>query len=256
MSTRANTKSAAPIMVAVLRRLNALKPLSPAQLQRLDALGDRIETAVAGETLQSDGGSPMRPSFILSGWACRQRLLSDGRRQIFSLLLPGDAVGFCVEPRPLSSAAVVALTKVALTTADSLTGGLIPPASPPSSAQDPWQFADHMRRSACLEEELLLDHVVRLGRQTAYERTAHLLLELHWRLSLIGQADDRAFAMPLTQEVLADFLGLSIVHVNRTLQQLRRERLIEMSGSHVVLLEAAQLAVIADYQPQVLPQTW
>jgi CRP-like cAMP-binding protein len=198
----------------------------------------------------------MRPSFILSGWACRQRLLSDGRRQIFSLLLPGDAVGFCVEPSPLSSAAVVALTKVALTTADSLTGGLIPPASSPSSAQDPWQFADHMRRSASLEDELLLDHVVRLGRQTAYERTAHLLLELHWRLSLIGQADGHRFAMPLTQEVLADFLGLSIVHVNRTLQQLRRERLIEMSGSHVVLLEAAQLAVIADYQPPVLPQTW
>jgi CRP-like cAMP-binding protein len=58
--------------------------------------------------------------------------------------------------------------------------------------------------------------------------------------------------MPLTQEVLADFLGLSIVHVNRTLQQLRRDRLIEISGSHVVLLDMAQLTVISDYQPPIL----
>jgi len=244
----------------VVRRLRALKPLTPAQAQRLEALGDRIETVAPGATLQSDGAVPMRPSFMLSGWACRMRLLPDGRRQIFSLLIPGDAIGFCVEPSPLSSAVVVALTKVALATPDwskgeSLMGGPDASASHPGGVHDPWGFADHMRRSACLEEGLLLDHVVRLGRQTAYERTAHLLLELHWRLSLIGEAVDRRFVMPLTQEILADFLGLSIVHVNRTLQQLRRERLIEMSGSHVVLLETAQLAVIADYQPQVLPQT-
>jgi DNA-binding transcriptional regulator LsrR (DeoR family) len=69
---------------------------------------------------------------------------------------------------------------------------------------------------------------------------------------LVGQADNRSFTMPLTQEVLADFLGLSIVHVNRTLQQLRRERLIEISSAHVVLLDTVQLAVIADYQPHLL----
>jgi CRP-like cAMP-binding protein len=246
----------------VLRRLNALKPLSARQLQRLEALGERLETAAPGEALQSDGVGPPRTGFILSGWACRMRLLPDGRRQIFSLLLPGDAIGFCVEPSPFSSAAVVALTKVVLAIpeglkpeglkGEALTGGVSPPAVPSNGAHDPWEFADHMRRSACLEEGLLLDHVVRLGRQTAYERTAHLLLELHGRLALVGQADERRFNMPLTQEVLADFLGLSIVHINRTLQQLRRDRLIEMSGSHVVLLAAPQLAVIADYQPQDL----
>jgi len=238
----------------VLRRLNALKALSPAQLNRLEVLGERTDVAAPGAMLQSEGG-PMRPSFILAGWACRQRLLTDGRRQIFSLLIPGDAVGFCVAPSPLSSASAVALTRVVIASAEPLTGGATASASHPSSAQDPSSFAEHMRRSACLEEGLLLDHIVRLGRQTAYERTAHLLLELHWRLALIGQADNRSFVMPLTQEVLADFLGLSIVHINRTLQQLRRERLIEMSSSHVVLIDAAQLAAIADYQPPLLSRT-
>jgi CRP-like cAMP-binding protein len=181
--------------------------------------------------------------------------LTDGRRQIFSLLIPGDAIGFCVEPSPISSASAVALTKVVIASGDLLTGGLNGSATYVGGAHDPSAFTDHMRRSACLEEGLLLDHVVRLGRQTAYERTAHLLLELHWRSALIGQADHRRFAMPLTQEVLADFLGLSIVHINRTLQQLRRERLIEMSSSHVMLIDAAQLAVIADYQPPALALT-
>jgi len=252
MPNRANLTSAASMTGVVFRRLSALKPLSPAQTQWVEALGERIETVAPGATLRSEGDGPRRPSFILSGWACRQRLLPDGRRQIFSLLIPGDAVGFCAEPSPITSASTVALTKVVVATAETLLGGGSAAGAYPNGGQDLPGFADHMRLSAYLEDGLLLDHIVRLGRQTAFERTAHLLLELNWRTALIGRADERGFNMPLTQEVLADFLGLSIVHVNRTLQQLRRERLIEMSGPQVVLLDAAQLTAIADYQPPAL----
>jgi len=255
MQPRASGASASLMTAVVLRRLNALKTLSPAQLQRLAPLGERTEVVAPGAILQSEGGAPIRPSFILSGWACRQRLLRDGRRQIFSLLIPGDALGFHIEPRPLSRISAVALTKVVLASAEPLLGASISSGPHASAANESGAFDEHMRLSTCLEDGLLLDHVVRLGRQTAYERTAHLLLELHWRWSLIGPVDDRRFIMPLTQEVIADFLGLSIVHVNRTLQQLRREGLIEMSGSQVGLLDLAQLTVIADYQPQVLHPT-
>jgi CRP-like cAMP-binding protein len=235
-----------------VRRLNALKPLSLLQLQHLETLGERTEVIAPGGIVQSEGGGSMRSGFILAGWACRQRLLPDGRRQILSLLIPGDPFGFRTDSSPLSNIGAIALTKVVLATADLPTGAPSSTAAHSGGAHDPWEFADHMRRSAYLEDALLLDHVVRLGRQTAYERTAHLLLELHWRWMLVGQADNRSFTMPLTQEVLADFLGLSIVHVNRTLQQLRRERLIEISSAHVVLLDTVQLAVIADYQPHLL----
>jgi CRP-like cAMP-binding protein len=244
--------SPAAMTGSVFKRLNALKPLSAGQAQRIAALGERPDDAAPGAMLQSEGDGPTRPTFILSGWACRQRLLPDGRRQIFSILIPGDAVGFCSDPGPISSASAVALTKVVLAAVEPLSGGPMSSAPPFSEAPDPWGFAEHMRLSACFEEGLLLDHIVRLGRQTAYERTAHLLLELHWRLTLIGRADGRSFSMPLTQEILADFLGLSIVHVNRTLQQLRRERLIEMSGSNVTLVDVAQLRMISDYQPPTL----
>lgn len=238
---------------AVWRRLNALKPLSSGQSNRIEALGDRVEAVLAGAPLPNDSGGQMRPMFILSGWACRQRLLPDGRRQIFGLMLPGDAVGFHLDASPLATASVVTLTKVALATGEPLFISVTTPQAHDKGANDASDFRDHMRRSAFLDEGLLLDHVVRLGRQTAYERTAHLFLELHWRSTLIGQADENSFNMPLTQEILADVLGLSIVHINRTLQQLRREGLIEMAGSRVILRDAAKLAVIAQYRPPVLP---
>ena len=77
----------------------------------------------------------------------------------------------------------------------------------------------------------------------------HLLLELHHRLRTVGLAEAGRFEMPLTQEVLADALGLSIVHVNRTLQQIRREGLVEIKGGGVALLEPKLMAAVADWQP-------
>jgi DNA-binding transcriptional regulator LsrR (DeoR family) len=84
------------------------------------------------------------------------------------------------------------------------------------------------------------------------ERMAHLLLELYSRLSRVGLTTGRRFSVPITQEVFADALGLSVVHINRTLQQLRRERLIEMRAGYVDLLEIETLKLISSYQ-EALP---
>jgi CRP-like cAMP-binding protein len=89
--------------------------------------------------------------------------------------------------------------------------------------------------------------MVRLGQQTAYERVAHFLLELQRRLQIAGLGDSQRFPLPLTQEMLADSLGLSIVHVNRTLQHLRREKLIELRSGVAILLEPQTLSGICDY---------
>ncbi|MET0273464.1 MAG: Crp/Fnr family transcriptional regulator, partial [Phenylobacterium sp.] len=109
-------------------------------------------------------------------------------------------------------------------------------------------LARALAREQVIDQAILFDHMVRLGRQTAYERVAHFLLELRGRLQIAGLGDAQRFPMPLTQEVLADVLGLSIVHVNRTLQQLRRERLIELRSGVAILLQPDVLAQIADYR--------
>ncbi len=104
---------------------------------------------------------------------------------------------------------------------------------------------------ARLEQVRLLDHVVRLGRQTAYERVAHLLLELYERARLLGDADGGRFSLPLTQEVLADALGLSVVHVNRVLQQLRRDGYVELRTGQARLLNLSALTRLCDFTPSV-----
>jgi CRP-like cAMP-binding protein len=102
--------------------------------------------------------------------------------------------------------------------------------------------------TASLDEAYLLNQLMRVGRQTAYERTAHFILEIHERLGLVGLAGETSVAIPLTQEIMADALGLSVVHLNRTLQQLRRTQLIEFKGGLVRLLEPERLREIANFR--------
>lgn len=113
--------------------------------------------------------------------------------------------------------------------------------------------ADHPRLCEALAllarqtEAELLNAILRLGRQMALERTAHLLLELRDRLAAVGLSERDRFPLPLTQEALADTLGLSTVHMNRSLQELRRERLLRLDGGVAELLNPHRLAVLADY---------
>lgn len=226
----------------VTRRLRALASLTDVEMTLLHGLGDRRKRHVAGDLLTAEGELDGRPRFILSGWACRQRTLSDGRRQIFSFLLPGDSVSIIGRKHP-EVCAVVALTPVETGDAQLLV-----------EAADSGRAPGLARALAALEPQehtLLLDHMVRLGRQTAYERVAHLLLEFQGRLKVVGLGDDQRFPLPLTQELMGDALGLSIVHVNRTLQQLRRDRLLELRSGVAILPQPERLAEIAGVRPRV-----
>ena len=93
MTGRLTPRSVARPLDVVVRRLRALSTLSESELELLRSLGERRERHLAGEELVSEGGLSGRPRFIISGWASRQRVLPDGRRQIFSFLLPGDGIG-------------------------------------------------------------------------------------------------------------------------------------------------------------------
>lgn len=194
----------------------------------------------AGQELIAEGEQLNRPSLLLEGWALRQRVLSDGRRQIFSFILPGDGFGFSPRHDGNALSSTVTLTQVVLVRIPQLSEALHQ-APQTALGRTAWNMLS-------LEENCLVNETVRLGRQSAYERLIHLLLEFHDRLAAVGLARDGAFTMPFTQEVLSDALGLSTVHTNRTLQQLRRERLIETHMPMVQLLDLPLLAEIADYR--------
>jgi CRP-like cAMP-binding protein len=195
-----------------------------------------VERVPAGATIAADPESRKRQIVVVSGWISETRILPDGRRQIFAFLLPGD-VATVSGSSNVGSRALVALTNVEIADAGVLAAG--EHASRISSS-----LSDALRRS----EERLFDHIVRIGRLTAKERVLNLLLELHDRLDAIGLVKEATFRIPLTQEVFADALGLSVVHINRTLQQLRREGMLTIGRGTVTLHQRQKLASFACYQ--------
>jgi CRP-like cAMP-binding protein len=97
------------------------------------------------------------------------------------------------------------------------------------------------------ESALFAEHLVGVGRRSAYERVAHLLLEFLVRLQQAGLADERSYALPMTQELLADSLGLSVPHVNRTLRRLREDGLISMKGARLTCLDVTALSRLSGF---------
>jgi len=185
------------------------------------------------EFIAREGERPDSLFQILEGWACRYRLLTDGRRQITALYLPGD---YC-EPqwalgRPPSQP-VMAVTNVRAARL---------PCTLPSGANQQLFF-----KSLSDSCERQSNWLVTLGRRTALERLAHLLLELFERMRQAGLAYGQQCALPLTQMDIADITGLTPVHVNRTLQAMRNSGLVEFQSKWlrvadlVALREAAAI---------------
>jgi CRP-like cAMP-binding protein len=240
MTAPAFIRHRAVFVDVVLRRLERFGPLSPPAVDLIRSLTE-AQSHPAGAELNDEGAGLPRPRFLLTGWAARMRWLTDGRRQILGFLLPGEGIGLSPRPRPIGMTATIALTPLKTLDAAPVLRAFDQPEMAPG-------LAEALRMAACMEEAVLLDQVVRLGRQTAYERICHLLLELRDRLADVGLAHNGSFPLPLTQEVIADATGLSVVHVNRILQQLRREHLVDLHAGRASLLEADQLEKIADYQ--------
>jgi CRP-like cAMP-binding protein len=178
--------------------------------------------------LLSEGQEIGAPLLVVEGWAARVRILPDGRRQFLGFLLPGELIGMCPHSRPLALCTVVAITPVRT-----------------CRAPDPALFPalrEAYAVSKALEEAHLLAQITRLGRLNALERLGDVMLELLERLALGGQVRNATFAMPLTQEMLSDVLGLTPVHVNRMVQQARRLGWFEWRAKRVTIKDAAALA--------------
>lgn len=194
------------------------------------------------DLVREDGASDQL--YVLSeGWACRFKTTRDGSRQIVGLVLPGELANLDTllfnradfGMRVLTSAKVVAIPcDAALSLAERRPG-----------------VAGAFTRLALIENAILSQWALCLGRKSALQRLAHLLCELAVRLC--GDVEDPiSFNLPLTQEQLADTLGLTSVHVNWMLQLMRHEGLIEFVRRVVTLLDAPKLREVAEFDPAYL----
>ena len=222
-------------------RFGAFAELSLPEISFLERMFAASSTHAAGAKLISAGSDFDKPRVILSGWAFSAVTFADGRRQIVDFYLPGDIVGFCSRAGARAHASYFALTRLVSATAHAL-------AAIPRKREA--EFPALAKACLAIEEQQELRHVthiVRLGRQLARERMASLILDLSRRLRRCGLEKDGVFDMPVTQEVLGDALGLSTVHVNRTLQELRHAGLIRTPHGKMEILDAARLSAIAGF---------
>lgn len=210
---------------AAIAGLAATCGLQRREAELLFAHARSCETTLAGCELKNAASSG-RTHLVLSGWACQLRILADGRRQIFAFLLAGDPIQ-AAGPEVSGERLLTALTRVETLDLTTLLKQ--------EEAEGRFDLRAVLARAMEQRRERLFNHVVRLGRLDALERVTDLLLELRDRLYEMGQVKDETFRLPLTQENIADALGLSVVHVNRTLQQLRRQGLISQRAGVVTL---------------------
>ncbi len=227
-----------------IRKLETLTGLSDEQRHALEKLTDRVHHLGSRENIMDEGDEPDLVNIVLSGWACRYKLLPDGRRQISALMLPGDmcdpyAFLLRTMDHALGTLTPVTLAKVPAHVIRDLT------ASSPHLAEALWwQMLEAV--------EIQREWTVSLGRRTAVERLAHLFCELSVRLGSLGLTNGPSCDLPITQGDLADATGLSTVHVNRSLQELRASGLVEVRNRRLTLLDKSGLMDLAMFDPTYL----
>jgi CRP-like cAMP-binding protein len=178
---------------------------------------------------------------LLNGWAFRFKTLSDGRRQILNFLMPGDFIGVQQKMGDASAHGVQALTDVALCVFDRNAAWTLHRSAPELGFAVTWLTAH--------EESVVDDTLLSVGRRSAEERIATLLILLYKRAAALmpaaaSQAEGVMF--PLTQQLIADGLGLSLVHTNKTLRKLERRGLHRIENGRLRLLDITALTRIAD----------
>ncbi len=222
------------------KKLSAFVPLSPDELECLAELQLPTMSVKRGHQLVHEG-EPERRVFVLqAGWACSYKDLSSGERQIISFPIAGDCVG---------------LRSVLLRTADhsfqALTDSVVSQVDATRMLQtfnDFPRLATAILWAASRDEAMVVEHLVSVGRRNAIERTAHFFMELAERLNLIGLATEADFECPLSQYVLADALGLSAIHVNRVLRQLRERDLLTFQHGKVTIHDLNGLRKLSGFR--------
>jgi len=190
-----------------------------------------------------EGDPPKDAHLIMEGFACRYKQLPDGDRQIMAFFVPGDLCDFHVQilgQMDHSIGTVTACSVVSLSpeTIDGLT-------SNPRINRGLWWMT-------LVDEGTLREWLVNVGQRSSAERLAHLICELRLRLLSVGMAEPDRFDFPLTQNDLAEAMGMTPVHVNRMMQQLREEGLIRTEHRHIIILDYERLRDFAQFDANYL----
>jgi CRP-like cAMP-binding protein len=227
----------------LMERLQAIASLSDAERSLLEGMPRTIKSLVDGEFFSRGGDVASHCVILVSGFLGRHKIVAT-RDQIISFHVPGDMPDLMTLHLPQMDHNLVSI-------------------GPSTVALVPHRFLNQMldgspRLTHVFWRETLIDAaiyrqwVANLGGHDAIAKIAHLICEVLARLEVVDLAQDNAFQLPFTQKHVADACGLSIVHVNRTIQELRQRSLIAWEGREVTVLDRKELERIAEFEPDYL----
>lgn len=219
-------------------KLNAYTPLTADDAARLDALAQNPKRVPAHRDLIREGEEPDDVYLILQGFACRYKVTTSGNRQIMAYLLPGDICDLHVFVLKQMDHTLATISPCDVVT--------IPRATVLELLESP-TLSRALWYSTLVDSAVLREWLVNIGQRSGEERVAHVLCELMVRMRVVGLSDGTSFRLPITQAELADTMGLSAVHVNRVLQQLRRDGLITWIGDELVICDPKRLMTFSGF---------
>ena len=231
-------------MAVLVRKLESATNLSAAERDAVQSLPMKTRTLPPRQDIVRDGDTPSQSFLLLSGWACRYKLLSEGRRQIFSFHMPGDIPDLQSLHIPALDHSLCALTEA--------TVGFIPHESLRDLTARFPALAALFWRDTLIDAATFRVWMVGMGQRSAYGQVAHLFCELYSKLQAVGLGGDYHCPFPITQRDLGDALGLSNVHVNRVLQEMRGKSLITLRRSTLVIERWNELIAAAEFDPTYL----
>jgi CRP-like cAMP-binding protein len=227
-----------------VRKLESFTTLSEADRAMLERISAEPRIVGPHTDLVREGDKPDGVFLVMEGIACRQKMRANGQRQIMAYLLPGD----------LGDLDVALLDRMdhTITTLSTCKVVRLAPETIADILEHHPAVARALRMGTLVDEATLREWLVNVGCRSALERIAHLFCELLVRLKVVGLAGEDSCALPLRQTDVADTTGLSNVHVNRVLQELRRQGLIELRGKRLRIFNLPRLRAIAEFKDAYL----
>ena len=235
------------VLAALLRRLSTVTGLlDEADVTAIRGLPIVVRRWEAGRPIVCDGDRPTECCLLIEGFCVRAKTTASGHRQILSIHVPGDIPD-------LQSLHLHRMDHDLIPVVPS-TIGLISHTALRALTRARPNVAEKFWRNSLIDAAIFRQWIVNVGQRPADSRLAHLVLEVRHRLDVVGRAARDTFEMPLTQEQIAEALGITPVHANRIVRQLREATIVDISRGRVAVLNEAKLAQLAQFDVSYLHQ--
>ncbi len=228
----------------LIRKLESIFTLSDDERQALVSLPMQVQDLRADQDIVREGDRVSRSCVLLDGFACRYKMTAEGKRQIMSFHIPGDVPD-------LQSLHLKTMDHSLQTLTPAKVGFITHEVIEDLCRRYP-RIASALWRDTLIDAAIFREWMIGIGRRAAYARVAHLLCEFLVRMRAVGLAEDHSCPMPITQGEIGDALGLSTVHANRTLQELRKAGLISLKGYTFKALDWKGLQKAGEFDPTYL----